>query len=219
MAFTVAVPNVPGVPSVIFAINSPVTPIALTADLIADPFYSTPQWGLYQGGAPVITADTVTAVDYRKEYTISDYPVEEGGFESFDKVELPGDFRLRFASGNAATRATLISSLQAVVGTTQVFSGVTPDVVYPSFTISHLDYRRTASNGVNLLQIDVWCLEVRQTGSATNSNASAASGNDAQNGGAVQPGTPTATQSATVLNSPEFSGVTQPVPSLANSGE
>ena len=95
MIFQVAVPNVPGVPAVFFAPNSPVTPAVLTADLILDPFYATPQWGLYQGGAPVIIAETVTAVDYRKEYTISDYPVEEGGFESFDKVELPGDFHLR----------------------------------------------------------------------------------------------------------------------------
>ena len=179
----VAVPNVPGVPSVIFAANSPVTPTPLTIDLIVDPFYANPQWGLYQNGSAVITAETVTAVDYRKEYTVSDYPVEEGGFESFDKVELPGDFRLRFASGLRATRAALLSSLQAVAGTTQVFSGVTPDVVYPSFTISHLDYRRTASAGVNLLQIDVWCLEVRQTGSAGTSNASQASGADAESGG------------------------------------
>lgn len=219
MIFQVAVPNVPGVPAVFFAPNSPVTPAVLTADLILDPFYANPQWGLYQGGAPVIIAETVTAVDYRKEYTISDYPVEEGGFESFDKVELPGDFRLRFASGLVATRAVLLSSLKAEAGTTQVFSAVTPDAVYPSFTISHLDYRRTATNGVNLLQIDVWCLEVRQTGTATVSNASTASGADAQADGTGQGGAPSATQQAQVLNSPNFDGVTQPVPSLANRGE
>ena len=41
------------------------------------------QWGIFdQNGDPVITADTVVQVAYRREYHISEFPVEEGSFAS-----------------------------------------------------------------------------------------------------------------------------------------
>ena len=170
----------------------------LTSDLIGEIAPPGAQWGIFSGGGEVITADSVVAFDYKQEWSISDYPVERGAFESYDKVSLPFDVRLRFtAGGNAANRAALLESIAAIAGTTALFDAVTPEVVYPSVTISHYDYRRTARQGLGLLQIDVWCLQVNEN--ATLSSGTAQPDGAAQvNGGSVQPTDATSTQGAAV---------------------
>jgi hypothetical protein len=114
----VNVPRVPGVPSVLFAPVSGLLPL-LTSDA-ASLFAGSSldrQWGIFLGGAPVIVADTVIGFDYRQQWALSDYPVERGGFETYDKVATPFDGRLRFAAGgSAANRAALLASLEAIAG-------------------------------------------------------------------------------------------------------
>lgn len=131
------------------------------------------QWGIYQSGFPVVTANSVTGVEFKKEFVLSDYPVEGGGFESYDKVQLPYDARVRFASsGTEASRTALLSSIASIAGTLDLYSFATPEVVYPNANVRHYDYRRTAVNGVGLLVVDVWLEEVRQAGSGTTGNSS-----------------------------------------------
>lgn len=155
----------------------------------------TPVWGLFSGGAPVIIADTVTSFDHKKEWSLSDYPVERGAFETYDKVELPFDVRLRFVAGDSvANRAALLNSLAAVAGTTELFDAVTPEAVYPSVSITHYDHRRTARNGLGLLQVDVWCLQVRETAMTMGSTTTAPDASPQRNGGPVQTTAPTSTQ-------------------------
>lgn len=135
--------------------------VLLVRDLIGQIAPPGAQWGVFSGGGAVITADTVTSLDYKQEWAISDFPVEEGAFESYDKVALPYDARVRFAAGGSdANRAALLGSIAAVAGTTQVFDVVTPEAVYVSATISHYSYTRTANRGLGLIQVDVWLLQI-----------------------------------------------------------
>ena len=158
----------------------------------------TPVWGLYSGGAPVIIADTVMAFDHKQEWSLSDYPVERGAFETYDKVSLPFDVRLRFVAGDtAANRAALLNSLAAVAGTTELFDAVTPEATYSNVNITHYDHRRTARNGLGLLQVDVWCLEVREVTMITGASTAAPDAAPQQNGGPVQTTAPSATQTST----------------------
>ena len=167
----------------------------LDDDLIGEIAPPGTQWGVFLGGGPVVTADTVTSLDYKQEWAISDFPVEEGAFESYDKVALPYDARVRFAAGgSAANREALLSSIAAVAGTTQVFDVVTPEAVYTSATISHYSYSRTARQGLGLLQVDVWLLQVIENVGTGNTTAQP-DGAATVNGGSVQPIDPTATQS------------------------
>ena len=216
MTVTVNVPNVPGVPSVAFSASFSIgDDQVLTADLIGGFASPTEQWGIFQNGSAVVTADSVVGLDYKQEWAISDYPVEKGAFESYDKVALPFDSRVRFTAGSAAARASLLASISAIAGTTQVFDVVTPDAVYPSVNITHYDYRRTARSGLGLLSVDIWCLQINQTaslsasgtstqGTATPDGTAQPSGADPVNGGSVQPTATTATQSGIVLGSQEL---------------
>ena len=168
-----AIPNVLGVPAAVSLIPGFGAGISLlTGDAINLSGPNDSVWGIFQNGAPVVVAESVVAVDYRREFAISDYPVEQGGFESYDKVKLPRDVHMRFTAGTQAARNELLASIDAIIGTTQVFDFVTPDAVYPSMTLSHEDYSRTAQRGLGLLQVEVWGLEVVQAGAAASATAS-----------------------------------------------
>lgn len=166
----------------------------LTRDLIGEIAPPGAQWGVFSGGGSVISADTVTSLDYKQEWAISDYPVERGAFESYDKVALPYDARVRFAAGGAAAnREALLSSIAAVAGTTEVFDVVTPEAVYISATISHYNYTRTARQGLGLLQVDLWLLQVVQNAGGGQATAQP-DGAGQLNAGTVQPTLPSSTQ-------------------------
>lgn len=147
-------------------------------------------WGIYSGGSPIIVADTVTGFDYKQEWSLSDFPVERGAFETYDKVQLPFDVRVRFVAGDTlANRSALLGSLAAIAGTTQLFDAVTPEATYTNVNITHYDYRRSARRGLGLLEVDVWCLEVRQGAMTIGTSTASPSASAQQNGGSVQPTT------------------------------
>ena len=170
----------------------------LTGDLIGEVAPPGSQWGIFSGGGAVVIADTVLSLDYKQEWAISDFPVEEGAFESYDKVQLPFDARVRFvAGGSISNREALLSSIAAIAGTTQVFDVVTPEAVYPSATISHYSYARAANRGLGLLSVDVWLLQIVESIGA-GQNVAQPDGSSPVNGGAVQPIDSTANQSGAV---------------------
>jgi hypothetical protein len=194
MAFLVNVPNAPGVPPVARAAASYATAL-LTGDSFP-PGSFLQQWGLYLEGQPVITADSVIDMTYRQDWSICDYPLEQGAFESYNKVQIPFDARLRFsAGGSIANREALLASVAAVAGTLTLFSAVTPEVVYPNVNVHHYDYRRTSTNGLGLMVVDVWLQEVRITTQGSGSNVAAPSAASAVSGGTVQGAAPSAAES------------------------
>jgi hypothetical protein len=211
----VNVPNVDGIPAVAFAPNAGLGIALAGADAVGLPFFGSgaAEWGIFRRGAPVVVCDNVVAFDHKADWAISDYPVEGGQFESYNKVTIPYDVRLVFtAGGSEANRAALLNSLRAIVGDLNYYDAVSPEAVYTPVNLVHLDYRRTAQNGVGLIIVSVWCRQVRQvksstagaaggadatgsdTPSATGSigDAASPSGADQVNGGAVQSTSPTA---------------------------
>lgn len=183
------VPNAPGVPA-LSSYAQEAAGILLTADAVAG--YGaglTPVWGLYLNGAPAVVAESVVAFGLRQSWTISKYPIERGGFESFDRVTQPYEPRLRFASGtNDGTRLALLSSLAAACadGNTKKYDVVTPDAIYSSVGVTGLDYDRKAASGAKLLLIDVMLQQVREQNGSQQA-AKDPSGNPTQPGGTVQP--------------------------------
>ena len=199
MAFPVNVPRVPGVPSVLFASTIGQVLNFLTQDAVGI-FTGLSQqqpWGIYLGGAPVVLADNVVSFDLRKQWAISDYPVEQGAFASYNKVFIPFDGRFKFtAGGSDAKRQALLTSIEAIAGDLNLYTIVTPIAIYPSVNITHYDYSQTATNGVGLLSVDVWTEEVRETGAQAMSNTASPTASAQVNGGTVQPVAATRAQAA-----------------------
>lgn len=202
---TLPFPNVPNVPGVPPLPRSPGAVFGAVELLVRDAVSSfslglTPQWGIFRNGAPVIVAQSVVSLDYKRDWSISDYPVEEGAFESYNKVTAPFDARFRFSSGgDELARQALLDSIDRVAGTLDLFDVVTPEVIYQSVNVMHYDYHRSATQGAGLLTVDVWCVQVRVT--ATSSFTKTASSADSQNVGTVQPTPATPAQENIVSNS------------------
>lgn len=168
----VVVPRAPGIPPLLGAVFLPL-PTLLTADSV-DLGQFSKQWGLFRGGRPVVTFDSFVGIDYRQGWTIADFPLEQGAFQSYDKVSLPFDVRVKFAAGGSMeNREALLHSVAAISGTLDLYSVVTPEVAYNSVNVQHYDYRRTATNGNGLIVIELWLLEIRFTGQPLTPNGGA----------------------------------------------
>jgi hypothetical protein len=186
------VPNVPGVPPLIRDPSAAAQAVIslLTGDTIIG--YGAglvPSWGIYRGGQPVITADTILGFEFKREWAIADYPVEQGSFQSYDKVDTPYQSRIQFAAGgDAENRERMLASLEAIAGDLNLYQVVTPERVYTNANVQRYDYRRTAQKGVGLLVVDVYIMEVRTSaGQQGGSNTKDASGAAPQQDGDVQP--------------------------------
>lgn len=191
------VPNVPGVPPLLRNPNLASAALSLLVNqairFLVAPFSA--QWGIYLGGAPVVLADSVVSFGYKQDWTVADYPVEEGAFESYDKVETPFGVRVRFASGGStANRQALLDSIAAIADDLNLYDVVTPEAVYTSCNITHYDYHRDAKSGVGLMIVDVWLVEVRVTATAAFANTKSPTAAGTTNGGSVNTTTPTMTQ-------------------------
>src|SRR6266852_3939160 len=193
------VPNVPGVP--FLSSYSPATSLViLAADLVTSLVgILAPRWGIFLGGIPIIDADSVVSFEYKQEWTVSDFPLEQGAFQSYDKVQVPFDVRVRYATGGSEVdRLLFLDSIEAVAGTLQLFDVVTPEAIYTSMNITHWDYRRTSVNGVGLLVVDIWLIEVRVTATTQFSNTQNPSGASPQSGGLVQTESPTSQETTAI---------------------
>ncbi len=123
-----------------------------------------PQWGLFLDGEAVVTADNVVSFEFKQDMRISNFPVEEGSFATYNKVQVPYDVRLQFSTGGTvADRQALIDSVDAIIDSTDLFDAATPEKTYLSINPVHQSLRRTARNGVGLVVIDLYCEEVRVT--------------------------------------------------------
>ena len=181
------VPNVPGVPPLAsFAATSVGL---LVADATGLPFGTgLPVWGVFLHGIPVPVfpvANSTISVEFKRDYSVSDYPVEPpstgtnllagvpglasilGGplsFQSYDKVQLPFDLRVEIASGNTPiARQALLTLVDLVSNTTLLYDVVTPERIYTNCNMVHYEYRRAADSGLGMIVIDMWFREIRQS--------------------------------------------------------
>lgn len=169
-----------------------------------------PQWGLFDSsGNAVITADSVFGFETKKSWNIPTYTQEQGAFQSYNKVQLPGEPRIVFAQGGSvAQRTAFLDQVVAVCASLTLYSAYTPEFVWPS--INAIDYnilQRTSEQGATLLKVEIILREVNVsatqqfTSSATPAsptNTATPSGQAQQNTGAVQPQTLTASQDLSV---------------------
>lgn len=177
------VPRLPGVPTL--ASYSSFVGTLLISDTIASitALFRT-QWGAFKNGIAVVFADNVVDLSFKQDFSISNYPIEQGGFESYDKVGSPFEVRVRFSSGGSLLeRQALLRSVNVADNSLELFDIVTPEAVYIGVNMMHFDYQRAADRGAGLIVVDTWWMEVRETAQASFSNTKAPSGSGSVNGG------------------------------------
>lgn len=186
-----------GAPPLLNKVNNALTTAnILTSDasiLFAGLGNSTPvQWGVFLNGKPVIEPDSVVAVEFKKEYRLADYPMEQGAFQTYNKVTTPYDARISMTKGGTdLDRQVFLGTAANIAASLDLYDFVTPEVIYSNANIARFDYQRTSTNGVKLLTVHFYLSEIRVTVPAIFTNTKQPSSQTNQNGGNVQPGTST----------------------------
>lgn len=184
------VPQLPGVPALP---RSPLFPPATTIGLglvealIWRIFQVQTQWGIFDSngnalGDPAIFTGLTGAVlesvgigsvlstgsvEYGKELQVSDFPVERGGFASYNKVERPANPVVTMClDANESDRTSFFNSIDAAAKSTNLYNVVTPEIVYTNYTISSYNYQRRAAKGATLIIMEIHLIEVRQVSAA-----------------------------------------------------
>src|SRR6185312_12186285 len=159
------VPVAPGVPNILRKQGSIVAAgVMLLKDAVSAYLSAPTEWGIFQNGKSVLISDSVVSVDYRKEWHISDYPIEQGNFESYNKVRMPYDARITFSKGGTdSDRNEFLTTIESISASLELYDVVTPEFTYVNANISHFDYQHTSINGVGLLAVTIWLQEIRAT--------------------------------------------------------
>ncbi len=147
--------------------------------------------GGVNGGTPVITPDSVLSLEWHGEERISDYPVMDGSFASFNKVKVPYDLRmvmtcqglnyvqevlqsvtqqidqalgnLGLAFGQPMDRPAFLQQLDAMLDDTKLYDVVTPDKVYKNVNLVSYNHAKKNDDGATMIIAELLFREVRET--------------------------------------------------------
>jgi hypothetical protein len=91
------------------------------------------------------------------------------------------------AGGSLANRQALLESIEAIIGSLDLFDAVTPEKTYSSVNPTHRDYHRSAENGQGLLVVDLHCELVNESVESEFGNTQSPTGAGQNDNGQVQP--------------------------------
>lgn len=193
------IPALPGVPPLPRQAGQAVTILrALTGDTNAiRSLLQTQAWGIFNSeGRAVLDPDTIVEFDFRREFRVSDFPIEGGEFASYNKVRTPFDIVLRVTkSGPLADRTIFMTQVEGLCASLDLFTVVTPENSYVNANFTGFAVQRSGQSGVNMITFDLY---VRQIRIAPSADMTTERPLEAQDNGAVQPVTPTTAQTAAI---------------------
>lgn len=155
-----------------------------------------PRWGIYNSkDERIVTPDNVMAFDNRNEARVSDFPVQQGAFASYNKVAVPYEVLLRLTkAGDLRDRAEFLTQVETVFKSLELLYIRTPERGYKNVNLIRYEVTRRGAVGAYFLtEVDVYFREVRQvpaqysTTQAATRNAELPSAQPSVNQGIVQP--------------------------------
>jgi hypothetical protein len=193
-------PNVPKLPGVPQLPRSPIFPAApprvlsgvIAAGRLWQALFSQVTWGIYRREpptqpdeegvetvtvvaerTPVVVPDSFLEFAYREEYSVSDYPVQDGGFASYDKVANPFEMFVRMSKGGSLQQRTaFLQSIDAIVGTTDLFDIITPEKTYLNVNVIRHEVSRRGRRGAYFLtEVDLYFRQIREVTATYSSTA------------------------------------------------
>lgn len=167
-------PNVPlviaGVPAVLRRIGAvqDAQEALASADQDATSTVDSFRWGIFdKDGNLALEPTSFGSFEFGLEYRIADYPLEGGGFESYDKVATPYDTRIALTkSGSLAEREGFLAVVHRLVGSLELYSIVTPERTYLDVSFERVGMVRNATNGAGMLTVEMILREVRAAAKA-----------------------------------------------------
>ncbi|HJR11541.1 MAG TPA: hypothetical protein VJ823_09025 [Rhodanobacteraceae bacterium] len=151
-----------------------------------------------KSGNPVLTPDSVLSLEWHGEERISDYPVQNGQFVSYNKVKVPFDLRMvvtcqglnvvqsalqtvtqsldqalsniGLAFGQPMSRDAFLRQLDDMLDSTDLYDVITPDKVYSNVNLVGYNHAKKSDEGGTLIIAELMFREVRESGGGVYSN-------------------------------------------------
>jgi hypothetical protein len=112
----------------------------------------------------VLTPDSVLEAEIDADSSVNSHPVEQGGFEAYNRVQEPISIRLLMAcQGKNMKRPLFLSTLESLREGTQIVTVSTPDASYPNMVLKGYGYKKKAENGAVTIFADTRWVEERST--------------------------------------------------------
>ena len=177
--------NLPGVPALLSPLNFSLPQIA-SVGLIDFGAPAVRSWGVWNqaGNAPggakttkALNPDSIVSIDYKAESHISNAPMEQGAFQAYNKVQEPSHVTLLLTKGGSdLDRQGFLSDIDTLQKGLQLLTIQCPEENYYDMNLERYLYRRTATEGFTLLQVEAYFVRVRITVQSAFSNTAASSG-------------------------------------------
>jgi len=177
-----------GLPSLPPSVNLITDIVFAVADAVGIfSIFSSNQWGIFQDGEMVLNPDNIISVAYKQDWTMADFNIEEGGFDTYDKVDTPFTNRVRMSSGGSqANRQALLDELDAIAGNLDLYDVVSPERVWSNVNFQGYELVRTSSNGAGMIIIDIVLNEIREDAGTTFTNTKSPTATSPKDNGTVQ---------------------------------
>jgi len=122
---------------------------------------------------PVVEPDSFGEFTYRNEWTVSDFPVQNGEFASYNKVANPFETMVRmYKGGSKEARKRFLDSIDAIQGTLDLYDIVTPEKTYLGVNVIRYEVSRRGARGAYFLsEVDLYFREIRQVTSTYTTTA------------------------------------------------
>lgn len=187
------VPKVAGVPAVLRAGAQVFDTLTLgflgAGELVNTILGSEPVlWGVFKDdGQPITDYDSVVSVDYREDSRVSDYPIEEGSFASFNKVQNPFSKQVLISCGGSLERrAAFQVDLRAAQKSITLYTVITEDGTFENCNLVSIDWARSHQDGAHIIKAYCEFREIRVRGTTAFSQTQDPSGASPQSNGQVQ---------------------------------
>ena len=124
-----------------------------------------PNWGVFIAGTtePAFAFSSVSELSIGGDANISDYPIENGTFTTYNKVLMPNTYPIRLCrDGSEAQRGAFLAWLQASLTSLELFDVLCPENSYSSVTLKSYRLTRSSTNGAAMIVAECIFQEVRQ---------------------------------------------------------
>ena len=174
---------------------------------------SAPAWGILDSDLnPLITPDSFLDFDNRSDSRVSNFPVQAGGFASYNKVQLPFEVSVRVSIGKGVgDRAQFLATLEQLKQSLTMCTVITPERSYANCNIDRYEVTRRGSSGAFFLQeVEIFFSQIIQvtaqysTTAAATQNAQVPAAQPPINQGVVQPAAPSSAVTTSISKNPNI---------------
>jgi hypothetical protein len=127
------------------------------------------EWTLINEKAEkVVRFTSFFEIEYRNEGKALSYPVEEGAFANYNKVQKPGGIKVTLGiEGAEADFDEALRSLDFYQKEAERLFVSTPATYYDGYTLESYSYRRTIQSGAGMLIVELTLVEVKEVETRT----------------------------------------------------